>query len=49
MDTTIGVYAAKTHLSRPIDRAATGERIVVARHGIAVAELAACREFLRLR
>ncbi len=38
---TIGVYEAKTQLSRLIDRAAAGERIVITRNGIAVAELRA--------
>jgi prevent-host-death family protein len=38
---TIGVYEAKTQLSRLIDRAAAGERIVITRNGVAVAELRA--------
>jgi prevent-host-death family protein len=41
METTIGVYEAKTQLSRLIDRAAAGERIVITRNGVAVAELRA--------
>lgn len=41
MKTTIGVYEAKTQLSRLIDRVATGERIVITRNGVEVAELCA--------
>jgi antitoxin (DNA-binding transcriptional repressor) of toxin-antitoxin stability system len=41
MNTTIGVYEAKTQLSRLIDRAAAGEQIVITRNGNAVAELRA--------
>ncbi len=41
MQTTIGVYEAKTQLSRLIDRAAAGEHIVITRNGRAVAELRA--------
>ena len=39
MSTTIGVYEAKTQLSRLIDRAAGGELIVITRNGVPVAEL----------
>jgi prevent-host-death family protein len=41
VETTIGVYEAKTQLSRLIDRAAAGERIVITRNGVAIAELRA--------
>ena len=43
METTIGVYEAKTQLSRLIDRAADGEKIVITRNGVPVAELRALR------
>ncbi len=36
----MNVHAAKTHLSRLIDRAAAGEEIVIARSGRPVARLA---------
>ena len=35
----IGVYEAKTHLAELLDRVEKGERIVITRHGRAVAEL----------
>ena len=35
----VGVYAAKTHLSRLLDRAARGEEVVITRHGKPVARL----------
>jgi len=35
----INVYQAKTRLSELIDRAATGEEVVIARHGRPVARL----------
>lgn len=41
MSETVNVHAAKTHLSRLIDRAAAGEEIVIARHGKPVARLVA--------
>lgn len=37
--THVSVYAAKTHLSRLIDRAVAGEDIVITRHGHPVAKL----------
>lgn len=37
----ISVYAAKTNLSRLLDRAAKGEEIVITRHGRPVARLVA--------
>jgi prevent-host-death family protein len=35
----IGAYAAKTHLSELLDRAAAGETITITRHGVPVAVL----------
>jgi len=35
----VSVYAAKTHLSRLLDRAARGEEIVITRNGKPVARL----------
>ena len=37
----VNVYAAKTQLSRLLDRAAKGEEIVITRHGRPVAKLVA--------
>jgi prevent-host-death family protein len=37
--TTVNVHHAKTHLSRLLERAATGEEIVIARAGQPVARL----------
>ena len=39
MTETVNVYAAKTHLSRLLDRVAAGEEIVIARAGKPVAKL----------
>ena len=39
----VSVYAAKTHLSRLLDRAARGEEVVITRHGKPVARLAPVR------
>ena len=36
----VSVYAAKSHLSRLLDRAARGEEVVITRHGKPVARLA---------
>jgi prevent-host-death family protein len=36
---TIGIYQAKTHLSRLIDRVEAGETIIISRGGRPVAEL----------
>ena len=36
---TVGSYEAKTHLSRLLDRVATGEEITITRHGVPVARL----------
>jgi prevent-host-death family protein len=40
MDSVVNLHAAKTHLSRLVDRAAAGEEIVIARAGKPVARLA---------
>lgn len=45
----VNVYEAKTQLSRLIDRAATGEEIVIARAGKPIARLVAYREDERPR
>ena len=37
--TQVGAYEAKTRLSELLKRAASGERIVVTKHGVPVAEL----------
>ena len=37
--TKVGAYEAKTRLSELLKRAASGERIVVTKHGVPVAEL----------
>jgi prevent-host-death family protein len=37
---TVNIHAAKTHLSRLVDRAAAGEEIIIARAGKPVARLA---------
>ncbi len=39
MTETVNVYAAKTHLSRLLDRVTAGEEIVIARAGKPVAKL----------
>lgn len=36
---TVGAFEAKTHLSRLLDAVASGERVVITRHGKPVAEL----------
>jgi prevent-host-death family protein len=36
---TVGAYEAKTHLPRLLDRVRKGERIVITRHGTAIAVL----------
>ena len=41
--THVNVYAAKTHLSRLLDRAARGEEVVITRHGKPVAKLVAAQ------
>jgi len=37
--TRVGSYEAKTKLSEPLKRASRGERIVVTKHGVPIAEL----------
>ncbi len=37
--TTVGVYEAKTHLPKLLDRVVKGERITITRHGVPIAEL----------
>ena len=37
--TEVGAYEAKTHLSRLLERVASGERITITRHGVPVARL----------
>jgi prevent-host-death family protein len=37
--TTVNIHAAKTHLSKLVDKAAAGEEIVIARSGKPVARL----------
>lgn len=36
---TVGAYEAKTHLAHLLDRVARGERVIITRHGVPVAEL----------
>ena len=36
---TVGAYEAKTHLPKLLDRVCKGERIVITRHGTAIAVL----------
>jgi prevent-host-death family protein len=47
--TTVNVHAAKTHLSRLLARVERGETIVIARNGVAVAELSPHRPTSPLR
>ena len=49
MSTTVGTHEAKTHLSEYLNRVAyQGERIVVERHGKAVAALVSVEDLRRL-
>jgi prevent-host-death family protein len=41
--TTVGSYEAKTHLPQLLERVARGERIVITRHGQAIAMLVPAR------
>ena len=43
MTETVNIYAAKTHLSRLLDRVAAGEEIVIARDGHPVARMVPLR------
>jgi prevent-host-death family protein len=40
---SVGIYEAKTQLSRLVDAAASGETITITKHGAPVAELAPVR------
>ncbi|MDR0592225.1 MAG: type II toxin-antitoxin system prevent-host-death family antitoxin [Bifidobacteriaceae bacterium] len=42
-DAVVGAFAAKTHFSELLARAAGGETIVVSKHGVPVAQLAPLR------
>ena len=42
MSETINLYDAKTNLSNPVDRAAAGEEIVIAKAGKPKAKLVPC-------
>jgi len=44
--TAVNIHAAKTHLSRLVERAASGEEIIIAKNGKPVAKLVAYREEL---
>ncbi len=35
----VGAYEAKTHLPKLLERVARGERFIITKHGVAVAEL----------
>ncbi len=39
MDSTLGAYEAKTHLSSLLERVAQGEEFTITKHGVAVARL----------
>jgi prevent-host-death family protein len=41
--TAVGVYHAKTHLPRLLDRVSRGERFIITKHGRPVAELIPAR------
>ncbi len=40
MTSSVGAFAAKTHLSKLLDRVSRGERITITKHGVPVAVLA---------
>jgi len=42
--TAVNIHAAKTHLSRLVERAASGEEIIIAKNGKPVAKLVAYTE-----
>ncbi|HXQ50260.1 MAG TPA: type II toxin-antitoxin system prevent-host-death family antitoxin [Stellaceae bacterium] len=46
---TIGAFEAKTNLSKLLDRVASGEEVVITRHGKPVARLVAPERFDRAR
>jgi prevent-host-death family protein len=39
MESSVGVYEAKTHLPRLLERVARGESITITKHGVPVAKL----------
>lgn len=41
---TVGMYEARTHFARLLDRVEAGETIIIARHGVPVARLVPVRE-----
>jgi prevent-host-death family protein len=41
---TVGSYEAKTHLPRLLEKVAKGERIIITKHGLPVAELVPASE-----
>lgn len=41
---TVNIHEAKTHLSRLLERARAGERIVIAKAGVPIAELGPLRK-----
>ena len=41
--TTVNMHAAKTHLSRLVEKAAAGEEIIIAKAGVPVARLTALK------
>lgn len=49
MPSTVNIHAAKTHLSRLVERAAEGEEIVIARAGKPVARLGPLRAISKPR
>ncbi len=44
MKEIVNIYAAKTHLSRLVDRVRDGDEIIIARHGRPVARLVAVED-----
>ncbi len=46
---TVGTFEAKTHLSTLLDRVATGEEVIITKHGKPVARLVGARHIDRAR
>ena len=46
---TVGAFAAKTHLSRLLDRVAAGEEVLITKHGKPVARLVSAARIERER
>ena len=46
---TVGVYEAKTHLARLVERVRQGESLTITRHGLPVAKLVPVSEDARTR